>query len=322
MIKFWPQYQSLELNKQVAYLFSNTRQKFFGNLLNNTNENLYLDLLDNNNKKQLFSVVLVELEILILDIVELDLSVNNINLLNYKILYDLVQKSLNRFLSKATCYHNIILKEPKPIYIQIVFAERRLLLEYVLVYLIYGSSSTLSKVFAFDDKNTPLKHVLVLFENLIVQISDLVVCTILESVGSLYNVASFIKNYSLSNSSYFSIRSIALLRNTLIFQNFMRLYFGQPRAIYGSRYKVWLISSNGLISKYIYTSRLNDLSNLSKLQLIILYLIEFQDIIIPQIEKLFLAFSKIFMYILINLLGNSVVLCIRSFIVVISSNQK
>nr|YP_010904190.1 hypothetical protein REQ04_pgp186 [Catenella fusiformis]WCH57441.1 hypothetical protein [Catenella fusiformis] len=321
MIKFWPRYQSLELNKQVAYLFSHTRQKFLGNLLNKTNENLYIDLLDNNNKKQLFSIVLLELEILILDIVELDLNINNIKLLNYKILYDFIQKSLNRFLSKTVSY-NITLKEFNSVYIHIVFAEHRLLLEYVLIYLIYGTSDISNNIFVFDDKNTPVKHVSVLFENLVIQVSDLVVCSILESLGSLYSIATFIKGCYLSNSSYFPVRSIALFRNTLIFQNFIRLYFGQPKAIYSSRYKVWLMSSSGLISKYIYTSRLDDLSTLSTIQLVILYLIELQDIIIPQIEKFLLMLSKIFMYILINLLGNSAILCIRSVIVSINNVQK
>lgn len=320
MIKCWPQCPSIELNKQVAYLFSRTRYKFFGNLLNRTSNALYIDLLDNDHKNQLFSIVLIELEILILDIVELDLSINSIKLLNYKILYDITQKSLNRFLPKTI--YNINLHNCHSSYLHMVFTEHRLLLEYVLIYFVYGTSEISHNIFVFDNRKTPIKHVSVLFENLIVQISNLVVCTVFESIGTLYNITSFIKNYSLCNSSYFSTRSIALFRNTLVFQTFIRLYIDQPRAIYSSRYKVWLIGSKGLVSKYIYISRLDDLSTLSKVQLVVLYLIELQDIIIPQIEKFVLALSKIVLYILINLLGNSAILCVRSVIVGINNIQK
>nr|QVY58118.1 hypothetical protein [Eucheuma denticulatum] len=323
MIKYWPQNQSFELNKQVANLFSNTRQKFSYNLFNKTNDNLYLDLLDNLHKKQLFTIVLIEVEIVLLDIIELDVSIEMIQLLSYKILYDIIQKSVKRFYNKTeSIYKNIDSTNCKSYYLQITLSEYKWLLECLLIYLIYGTSQIKKNIFVFDNTHTPSQHVSILFENLVIQISDLVICIIVESIQSLSNIIFFIRDYGLCNSSYVSFRSIALFRNNLILQNFIRFYINQPKAIYSSRYKVWLLSSDGLVSKYIYISRLEDISSLSTIQLVSLFLIEIQDLIIVKLEKFLLVLTKLFIYILINLLSNSIIFCIRSIVVSINNISK
>nr|YP_010903991.1 hypothetical protein REQ00_pgp183 [Caulacanthus ustulatus]WCH57242.1 hypothetical protein [Caulacanthus ustulatus] len=310
MIKYWPKYQGVELNKQVASLFYSTRRKFSNNLFNQTSSVLHIDLLDFKNKKSLFLAVLIELEILVLDIVELGLNVDNISLLNYKILHDLIQKSLTRFLFKVK-HEDFEVKKYNSFYSQVLIIEHRLLLEYVLVYLIYGTSKVKKNIFLFNMNNTPRNYISILFENLVIQVSEIVVSTHLQNTGSATSINSLLYDYSLCNKVYISLRSLALFRNTLILQNFVHLYFFQPKSIYSSRYKVWLISSRGLVTKYIFVCRSDNISNLSKVQLVILFFIEVQDIIIPKVEKFLLVFSKIFLHVLINILGNSAIFCIR-----------
>nr|WCH56243.1 hypothetical protein [Hypnea sp.] len=321
MIQYWPQHQGLELNKQVVSLFYNTRQKLSYDLFNQTNDNLYIDLLDSDNKKKLFSSVLIELEILILDIIALDLKLKSIELLSSKILCDLIQKSIKRFMSCSVYnYNDFFINHSN--YLKVIFAEHRLLIEYILVYLTHGTSQIVSHLFVFDNNNTPINHVYILFENLLIQVSDLAIYVVLNNLNSLFSVASFIKKNKLCNASYLSIRAIALFFNTLVLQNSVRLYINQPKAIYNSRYKVWLLNSSGLVAKYIYVSRLNDVYSLSKLQLIVFFFIEIQDLMVPQLEKLILIISKIFLYFLVNLIGNSAIFCIRFILVSVSSIHK
>nr|YP_009773965.1 conserved hypothetical plastid protein [Caulacanthus okamurae]QIZ74582.1 conserved hypothetical plastid protein [Caulacanthus okamurae] len=310
MIKYWPKYQGIELNKQVANLFYGTRQKCSNKLSNETYDILYLDLLDYKNKKKLFLTVLVELEILVLDIVELGLKVDSISLLNYKILYDLIQKSLTRFLFQMKS-KNFEMKTCNAYYYQIILIEHRLLLEYVLVYLIYGTSKIKKSVCLFNISNTPAHYVSILFENLVIQISDIVVSTLFQKTESLFSIGNFFDDYPFCNNTYLSLRSLALFKNTLLIQNFVCLYFIQPKSIYSSRYKVWLISSTGLVSKYIFICRSDNIDNLSKVQLLVLLFIELQDVVIPKVERFLLIFSKIFLHVFINILGNSVIFCIR-----------
>ena len=314
MIMYWPHKQGINLNSEVANLFFYTRQKLSNDLINKTNYNLYIDILDNTVREQLFSIVLTELEILILDIVELDLSIRNIQLLNRKLLYDLVQKSLQHFLFQLNISSDVSLKYKAENDLDVTLVDHKLLLEYFLVYVVFGSSSMSNTIFVFDVLYTPIEHVSILLENLIIQISNLVVFNILEDMHSLAKINYFIQQNSLCNSSYLSIRSLALFRNNLIIQKFIYLYIQKPKEIYSSRYRIWLISNNGLVCKYISVVRLDDLSKLSNMQLAFILLIEIQDLIIPQLEKLLLLLSKVILYIFINFLGNSIIFCIRTIL--------
>nr|YP_010726297.1 hypothetical protein P8481_pgp100 [Hypnea brasiliensis]WCH55249.1 hypothetical protein [Hypnea brasiliensis]WDY84772.1 hypothetical protein [Hypnea brasiliensis] len=321
MIQYWPFYQSLELNKQVVSLFYNTRQKLSYNLSNNTNYKLYIDLLDYNNKRKLFSNVLIELEVVILDIIALDLTITSIKLLSSKILFDLIYKSLKRFIPKLQYNYNDFFSSSS-IYLRTVFNQYHLLIEHLLIYLTHGSSEMQGHFFVFDYEKTPTSYVYVLFENLLVQVSDLIIYCILSQMNSLFSIINFIKNNNLSNISYFSIRSISLFLNTLLIQNIIQFYFGQPKSIYDSRYKVWLLSSSGLVVKSIYVSRWNDIYLLSKFQLFVFFLVEIQDLIVPQVEKCFFIISKIFLYLLVSFFGNTVIFCIRFILSNIYNNYK
>nr|YP_010903195.1 hypothetical protein REP76_pgp182 [Hypnea cornuta]WCH55648.1 hypothetical protein [Hypnea cornuta] len=310
MIEYWPHYQSLELNKQVVSLFYNTRQKIYYNLSNSTNCMLYIDLLDNNNKQRLFSNVLIELEIIILDVIALDLTIESLKLLSSKILFDLIYKSLKKFVPNSK-YHYDDFSTDFSVYLKNIMNEYHIIIEYLLIYMTHGSSKMQSRVFVFDYEKTPISHVYILFENLLVQVSDAVIYCIVSKMNSLFNIIDFIKNNKLSNISYFSIRSIALFLNTLLIQNVIQLYINQPKYIYNSRYKVWLLGSSGLVVKYIYVSRLDDVYLLSKWQLVIFCLVEIQDLIVPQVEKFVFVISKILLYVLVSFFGNSVIFCIR-----------
>lgn len=322
MIRYWPHEQGISLNSEVANLLFSTRHKFSDNLVNQTNNSLYLDILDESVTQKLFDIVLTELEILILDIVELDLSLKHIKMINYKILYDLVQKAQNSFLLSLhdTSYLVLNLDQKAANYFDyLLLLDHKLLLEYFLTYTIFGSSAMSQKIFPFDKLYTPKEHVAILLENLIIQISNIIIFTILESIRSLSNITLFIQKNSLCDASYSSIRSLALFRNTLTIQKFIYIYVQKPKEIYSSRYKTWLISANGLVCRYISVVRLDDLSKLSNIQLIFILFIEIQDLIIPQIEKSILVFSKVILYVFISFLGNSIIFCIRTILAGIHS---
>nr|YP_009237882.1 Ycf55 [Gracilariopsis lemaneiformis]YP_009294717.1 hypothetical protein Gch_118 [Gracilariopsis chorda]AJO68363.1 hypothetical protein [Gracilariopsis lemaneiformis]AML79961.1 Ycf55 [Gracilariopsis lemaneiformis]AOM66977.1 hypothetical protein Gch_118 [Gracilariopsis chorda] len=313
MVKYWPCKQGMYLNHEVAHLFAYVKQKFNGDLSNRTNDNLYIDILNNSVKYRLFSIILVELEILILDLIELNLSIKTIKRLNYKILYDLIQKIIAHFLVEFhfNDYPIILIKGQQYSYLQIILVEYKWLLESLLIYLIFGSMYIDNDAFVFDAQYTPIKHVAILLENLVIQVSNLVIFTILENLKSLSNIAIFLKNNKLCNVTCISIRSLAVFRNSLVCQNWIYLYIIQPKYIYSSRYKVWLISSKGLVTKYIYAYRLDDFIALSRPKLILVTLIELQDLIIPKLEKFLLIFIKLILYIFINVLGNGIVIFIR-----------
>nr|YP_010198907.1 hypothetical protein LK147_pgp184 [Hydropuntia urvillei]UAD88356.1 hypothetical protein [Hydropuntia urvillei] len=323
MVNYWPYKQGMYLNHEVAYLFNHVKQKFHKNLSNNSKDYLYIDILNGFVKFKLLSIVLIELEILILDLVELNLSFQDIKVLKDKILYDLLQKVIVHFFMEFSISgYSIVFNRIKYFHVKVVLLESKWLLENLLTYLIFGSMYIDSYLFAFDQKCTPIRHVEILLENLTIQISNLAIIMIFENMKSLSSIIKFLKDNKLCDESYTSIRSLASFKNNLVYQNLLYLYITQPKYIYANRYKVWLISPQGLITKYIYTYRLRDFILLSPLQLLIITVIELQDFVIPKFEKFLLVLVKLAFYLLTNILGNGVMFFIRIIILVINNLQK
>lgn len=314
LLTYWPNYKSFLLNNEVACLFAETRYKFSCLILKKSNTYLYIDILDDSIKQKLFPVVLNQLEILLLDIVELDLEVSHIKVLNYKILYDLIHKIFLKFLANFSLAGNSLnfSVSINRYFIYQIKSEHSLLLEYLLIYLIFGCSQVREYIYAFDNSKTPYQHVSILLENFVIQTSNFVLGILFESINSLNDLAQFLTVNKVCDLLYLSNRSIALFNNKLVWQTVVHKYVQQPKDIYSNRYRVWFVNNKILQSQYIYVSRFTSVQHLTIIQYIFIFFLELQDLLIPKIEKSILICFNILVYILINLIGNSIIFFIRS----------
>lgn len=312
-MKYWPNKQSIELHVEVADLFIRTYHKFSFNLSNLTNIKVPIDLVNECTKRQLFVSVLIELEILVLDLVELDLSVVNIMMLNVKILYDLIYKSMQSFLFHSQCKLKGYIS-CNSLYMKFLFIEQRLLLDSLLKYLIFGSSAINENLHTFSNLRTPTKYVALLLDNFVVQISNAIVFCVLHSIKSLPKTVDFFVSNKFCNSSYVSIRSLALFKNALLSSAFVNWYFYYPQNIYSGRYRIWVICSLGLTSKYILVYRLYDSFKLEKLQLLVLFCLELQDFLVPKVKNFVVIVGKLFLSIIIKILFGSSKAFIKLFL--------
>lgn len=315
MIQYWPNKQSIDLNHSVAKLFAYTSKKLKYNTYNKTNYFFYIDILNYQYKQKLFHIILTELEELILDFIELNIQKKDIEKLSYQILYNLIYKIFNNFLYTIIIknkYNSFTLENS--FFNQKIIREQHLLIKYLLIYLTLGSADIENNIFIFNKFFTPYDHVQILFENFIIQISNCIIHNLLNQFFSFSEAIYFLKKNSICNYSYISIRSVVFLINNLNWQNFINLYIYQPQSIYSSRYQVFLVSSNGITSKYIYACRIKELNNLSKKKNILLFFIEIKDLLIPKIEKFFISITKYILYLLINIFNNIIILSIRIII--------
>ena len=97
MIRYWPEKSGVDLNKEVVNLFKYIYCKLDNNLHNNTSSILSIDIINFQVKREFLRVILYELEILVLDIIELDLTVEELQTLTKKITIDLIKKSIDNF---------------------------------------------------------------------------------------------------------------------------------------------------------------------------------------------------------------------------------
>nr|AYR06561.1 hypothetical protein [Rhodogorgon sp.] len=322
MTKYWPSKQSLQLNLAVASLVAQTYEKFSYNLSNTTKNHLPIDITDNYRRKELFTFVLTEIEILVLDIIELDLTVENLNQLNHKVLFSLIRKITQNFLSNSIINKNTVTINYDSSYTKLFFSEHELLLKSLLLYLIFGTEAIDNKLFPFHKLETPSTHVSLLMENAIIQISNIIVFNLLDNIKSLPAISEFLISNDICNSTYISIRSISIFRNNLIASHWINLYFYYPKSIYSSKYTIWSLSIEGLIKQYIHVNRSMEYFYLSKFQLFLILCLELQDFVIPKIKTFMLILGRFILYILIITLDNILKLSLKALTLTINSREK
>lgn len=308
MIRYWPNKQSIKLNHAVVDLFLDTENKLIYNLSNKTNYYLYIDILNNLNKTQLFYIILKEFKKLILDIVELNLNKENLQNLNKQILYVFIEAIYVSF------SYNI---KTKYYYTSTIIArEDDTLINNLLIYLIFGSSQIDNNLFLFDQMYTPYKHVQILFENFVIQMSNITIYNLINNLSnsSSSTINNLLKTNKICHKLYTSNRSVVFFLNNLRWQNLLSSYIFQPKCIYNERYQVWLISSRGIITKYIYATRMQEIKKLTKPKIFFLLWLEIKDIITPKIEKLLIQIGQYLVYFSINLLSNTIILIMRVII--------
>nr|YP_009393638.1 hypothetical protein [Caloglossa beccarii]ARW62200.1 hypothetical protein [Caloglossa beccarii] len=331
MIKYWPTKSSLKLNYCVINLFYTTKIKIKNDLSNQTKYYLHTDIINKLYKKKLLFIIIKELETLILDIIELNLTANNIKQLKYRILYDFLDITSEKFILTFDIKYKNYLKQKfqdnyffyaQSDYHRILDLENYILIDNLLIYLVFGSSCIDDKIFLFNKFYTPYKHVQILFENFIIQFSSYIINNISKHFLCLSDMLHFFKLNYICNSSYISTRSVALFFNSIKWQNFLYRYFYQPKLIYNAYYKVWLFHSRGITSEYIYLSRLNNLQKLSDIQVLFLFILEIKDILVPKIEKLLITIFQYVTYIFINIINNFFILIIKAILFTIQNYNK
>nr|YP_009392599.1 hypothetical protein [Bostrychia tenella]ARW61161.1 hypothetical protein [Bostrychia tenella] len=306
MIKYWPNKQSIKLNNAVVDLFLDTENKLIYDLSNITNYYLYIDILNNINKNKLFDIILKELKKLILDLVELNLHKQNLKNLKNQILYIFTEKIFINFLYKINKKYNYKNK--------LVNIKYDILTENLLIYLIFGSSYIDSNIFIFEPIYTPYKHVQILFENFIIQISNLIMENLFNESIKSSQINILLKSKQICNKSYISSRSIVLLLNNLKWQNFIYCNIYKLKCMYNERQQVWLISSKGIVTKYIYVTRTQEIQKLTKFSIFLLFCLELKDIIIPKLERILVQIGKYLIYFSINLFSNLIIVTMRVII--------
>lgn len=286
MTRHWPKQQGMFLNTEVASLFNKIHLKFNYCLYNYTKTILSFDIINPTAKKELFKIIVLELEILILDIIDLDLHILDIKILSLKIFIDLLNKSTNSFCKYVLHKNNKLYKFPYYTYLlnSNVFSDKHLLLEELLIYLVFGVNGHYQDNYQYLYKKIPFKYIEILLDNFVIQLGHTIFYQFIYAHKPLSRLILFLKSNQLHNDKYISIKSLIGFKNNLKLQHVIDYYFIKPQSIYNSYYVVWFFNTQGLINKYIfYTYGEKDINNLSTTQVLIISFLELQDFLYPKI---------------------------------------
>nr|QVQ56666.1 hypothetical protein [Erythrocystis saccata] len=303
MVKYWPTQQSIYLNNSIVDLFIETEKKLILAKYNTSNQYLYLDMLSTISRNKLFKYILNDFKKLILDLIELNLNLDKIINISDKIRHILIEKVSRKFLYQLE--YNTIQWQNK------YDKNHNDLIQYVLIYLIFGSSSINQNTFVFPPIYTPYNHVKILLENFIIQMTNNIIKYIIDNLSYSSHISFFLKNQNICNKLYSSNRSITLFLNNIKWQNFLQLYIYDIKCCYSERQQIWLLSSQGIITKYIQISNIEKIKTLSQLKTVFLFWLEIKDLIIPKIEKIIIQIAKYIVYSSLNLLSNIFLIIIK-----------
>jgi len=295
--KYWAATQGQNLNIQVAGLLTKTKRKLYQDLSNATSKTIPLDILFHTKRRKLFQIVVNEVESMVLEKVTLEVTPREIYQKKTTMISELLKRSEKKFFLECDPFHlsNLFSNAQLINYDNSITYNLENFLELILLFCLFGSSNKTKVIFnpIFGDK-IPAIQVEVLFENFIIEISNYFIDALLRSSSGI--VFGF-QNY-LFDDKYYSIRKVEQFRNNLMWYKFTNRYINIPKNIYENRYNIWIMGPKGIISKNIFGHRLYELSDLSTTQLVITFILEIQDFLLPKLYTLVQVLMKAIFYII------------------------
>lgn len=305
MITYWPSKQSINLNAAVSNIFTQTYQKLLLDLCNKTNRRTPLDVFNKYIKRQILLELLIELEILVVDIIELNISIHELKQLNNQALLYLINTTGKRLLDFLERHEANFSLSFRLQYNRLFFHEHSNSTSIVLTYLIFGSENVSEDAFPFKNNKTPVYHVKALFENMLMQISNAVAFNLLENSRSITRIDSLIRHKGAIYCRHQSIRAMSNFKNNLISNNLINFYIYYPQNVYCGKYTVHLLSTKGIIRRYIYFNRSYEYIKLSNSQLVSVTYLEIKDFIVPRLNQFIALIGKLIIYVFAEIISRN-----------------
>ncbi|WP_373533949.1 DUF3685 domain-containing protein [Microcoleus sp.] len=148
-----------------------------------------------------------------------------------------------------------------------------------------------------------------LLENLAIQIASGVVQPLLNNFA---NIEEIKQNFY--DGKLISTREIERFRNNLSWRYRWDNYFVEPKAIFESRFWLFVLGDAGIKRISIYAPRNRELAQLSGLQLVLTLLLEARDAIAPRVRAVISLLGAAVVYVLTQVIGRGIGLIGRGII--------
>ncbi|WP_375506886.1 DUF3685 domain-containing protein [uncultured Nostoc sp.] len=139
---------------------------------------------------------------------------------------------------------------------------------------------------------------LMILENLLIQVANGVVQPLLNSLADVEVIKQ--KFYG---RQLISTRDIERFRNDLSWKYRLRNYINEPKAVFESRYELFVIAPRGIANTSVYAPRNQELVKLSNIPLVVTLLLEFSDAIAPRLKSLLAVVGSGIVFILTQIIG-------------------
>ncbi|MBN3926768.1 DUF3685 domain-containing protein [Nostoc sp. NMS4] len=139
---------------------------------------------------------------------------------------------------------------------------------------------------------------LMILENLLIQVANGVVQPLLNSLADVEEIKQ-----NFYGQQLISTREIERFRNELSWKYRLKNYINEPKAVFESRYELFVIAPRGIANTSVYAPRNQELVKLSNIPLVVTLLLEFSDAIAPRLKSLLSFLGSGIVFILTQIVG-------------------
>lgn len=291
-----------------ASLFDRISSKLQSNLENFTGIPLEIDLLKLERKRELFFTILRQLEDVLEELRFSQVQPEQLAEKRSLVLQDLWQAVVMEFFGRYSTVRvknrdievvTAILEEASAVQSQIL--EKIPLVQEIFSHLLFQTPLLIDQT--PYDVGTPQAHdrALDILENLTIQIANAVIQPLLNRFSNLEVIKQRFYDRRL-----LSTREIERFRNDLSWRFRVERYVAEPRAIFESQYRLFVLSDYGIERLNLYAPRNEELEELSGIQLAVTLALETRDAISPRLKGAIAFLGSGIVYVLTEVIGRGI----------------
>ena len=295
---------TLAAEEKGLKIFDETMYTLSNNLDNLTNYSLEIDILKFEKRKEILEIVLKQLYRIISDIkfIERDGVKLSKTRHSLSILARLWRESALIFLSK---YCNDqekfflediekIIEENEDIVSQEILRKIPRFPE-LFDFLLSGSEGSIQEMSQGKEEEKKILH------NLLIQVANAIISLILNYFSNNEKIKERLYNLETVSS-----REIAKFRNRLAWEYRKQQYWGEPKDIFESQYRLFFFNEKGIDSSVIYSPRQKELNSLRGIKWSVTILLEIRDATSPLLRSLVGTVGKALVYVLTQVIGRGI----------------
>ncbi|MEH1900455.1 MAG: DUF3685 domain-containing protein [Nostoc sp.] len=286
-------------------LFASCVTKLQFSLRNVTDVPLEIDIFRENKKRELLYLILQKLAEQLDELRASQIEISQLFEVKNTLISDLWQVAITDFFGKFSRIKlggqnieivNLLLQNPEVV-------QRDILNKIPLVcelysYLLFQTELNINNISYSVVSAEAKSQALMILENLLIQVANGVVQPLLNSLADVEEIKQ-----NFYGSQLISTREIERFRNDLSWKYRLINYINEPKAVFESRYELFVIAPRGIANSSVYAPRNQELVKLSNIPLVVTLLLEFSDAIAPRLKSLLAFVGSGIVFILTQVIG-------------------
>ncbi|MFW9262158.1 DUF3685 domain-containing protein [Nostoc sp. CALU 546] len=286
-------------------LFASCITKLQFPLQNVTDVALEIDIFREEKKRELLYLILQKLADQLDELRASQIEINQLYEVKYILLRDLWQSAITVFFGR---FSRIKIGDKNIEIVDLLLqnteaVQRDILNQIPLVCELYCYLLFQTELYIDNGSYPAVSHeaksqALMILENLLIQIANGVVQPLLNSLADVEKIKQ-----NLYSRQFISTREIERFRNDLSWKYRLKNYIDEPKAVFESRYDLFVIAPRGIAKTSVYAPRNQELAKLSNIPLVVTLFLEFSDAIAPRLKTLVSFVGSGIVFILTQIIG-------------------